>query len=108
MAAGDTKTGEQGKKKAAAAESSKISDHYSTSNMEHEKKDEMTKTMYKGSQKVQTGRETPEGEQDAGAAAKLKKKERQRNHIKVRDHEEGKKDDQLQMFQDFGSSKPAQ
>ena len=108
MAAGDTKTSEQDKKKATADESSKISDNYSTSNMEHEKRDEMTKTMYKGSQKVQTGRETPNGEQDAGAAAKPKKKQMEGNHIKVRDHEEGKKDDQLQMFQDFGSSKPAQ
>lgn len=95
------KAGKKGKARTGAdrshtnTKSPKVSDDYSTSNADNGKRDEMTKTMYKGSQKLKTGRETPTDEQEVEAASKAKRKHRKANHIKVRDHEDGKRDDKL-------------
>jgi len=98
VAAGDMRAGKKGKARTGAERPPKASDDYSTSNADDGKGDEMTKTMYKGSQKLRAGRETPAEEREGEAASKAKRQHRKANHIKVRDHDDGKRDDTLQAF----------
>jgi hypothetical protein len=63
----------------------------------------MTKTMYKA---MQAGKERSPKNEKSKSKSKSKSGAKMKNLIKVKDHEQAKKDDQLQMFQDFGNSKP--